>query len=417
MFDMFSSSSTKKHVMDLCVFLWVYVMFVPRHVLCNVFTYTHEAWRFLSFFLEVVLILTLYLYLLLCSRSKCHLCCTRIEQVTHPALKSKCIEYQKAVNSCMRNGDYIGAKVHADTLLVGMYREKWYRMLHAHLRSVREQIGYAIRKPSDIPTGTHPSICAVIFSVPLVSEDLREMKDIGKTLVKLCGKEIDRRANDKGYTQKLLQGKHKSLHFVDVNMVSSFPGGNWQVSPAERHDLVLNMCQARKIEIRDKGEFRQVMLGGVASSGPSVTSSKTASIETIGPRKTSQQMDTPSSSYSGEKTFEEMFVDGGKKKGRQRKNSQETWQTVFDKQQNVTQEPSRTPPPPPSVVTTHDGWEFAVKGEHDSPGNSGGGAALPPVLSVPYRSGWSPPKPKLDDTYSFGRKLDNITGFMKHNSE
>lgn len=340
-------------------------------------------------------------------RSKTLLCCSRIEQVAHPELKATCIQYQKLIKSCMLKGDYGEAKPLADTLLTSMSKEKWYRLLRTYLLSVREHFGKHVAKPSDIPNVAHQAICSVIFSVRLASSDLEDLKAVGKVLVKLCGKDIDARVNERGFTQKLLQGKADILHFVDVNIVSLYPSGNWQTSPDERHDLVLNMCRVRNISIRDMDEFRRVMLGGLASAGPSTTvSSRTASVDHIG-RKNSEHVATPASSHTASEPFEEDVFVNGTKKGRGKKKVSETWETVFDRNKNTGEDTPSTPPPP-SVVTTHDGWEFGTR--EDSP-NTSGSSVLPPPMDLP---GWGPPKPKLDDTYSFGRKLDNFGGYMKN---
>lgn len=327
--------------------------------------------------------------------------------MTHPHLKSTCIQYQKLIKSCMLKGDYREAKPLADTLLISMSKEKWYRLLRTYLLSVREHFGNSVAKASDIPNVAHQAICSVIFSVRLASSDLQDLQDVGKGLVKLCGKDIDARVNEKGYTQRLLKGKADVLHLVDINIVSLFPSGNWQTSPDERHDLVLNMCRVRDIPIRDMDDFRRVMLGGLSSAGPSTTmSSRTTSLDHIG-RKNSEYVTTPASSSSVSEPFEEEVFVNGAKKVRGKKKASETWETVFDRNQSGDEEIPMTPPPP-SVVTTHDGWQFAT--HEDSPKNSGG-TVLPPPMDVP---GWDAPKPKLDDKYSFGRKLDNIGGYMKN---
>lgn len=286
----------------------------------------------------------------------------------------------------------------ADNLLSSMSKEQWYRLLHTYLISVRQYIGHSVVHPADIPHAAHQAICSVIFSVRLASEEVKELKDVGKMLVKLCGKHIDSRVNDKGYTQRLLQGKAETYYLVDVDIVSLYPSGQWQPSPNERHDLVAQMCQVRNIPILNMDEFRQVMLE---------TSSRTASVDTIHRRRSSstQHIDTPVSSRTASQ--EDAFVDAPPTQmSAQRKKSAESWDTVFDRNE---QQPFEAPPAPPSIVTTHDGWHPTMK-DDDSPKRSGD-VPLPDVFSLP---GWSPPKPKLDDTYSFGRKLDNCGGYMKN---
>lgn len=321
----------------------------------------------------------------------------------------------------MLKHEYGEAKPLADMLLTSMSKEKWYRLLHTYLQSVREHVGHSVSRPSDIPRVAYQAICSVIFCVPLASGDVKELKDVGKLLVKLCGKEIDASIQEKGYSSRLLQGKADMLHYVDVHIVSLYPTGDWQTNPEERYDLVLNMCLCRNIAIRDMDCFRRVMLGGLSSAGHSV-SSKTSlserkkSVAEEEEEQQQQQYCVPE--VPDEKPFEEEVFLNGTKKGRQKKKSAETWETVFDKQQSShgDEEVPHTPPPPPSVVTTHDGWQVAYQDPTMSPGSSGGsggGISLPPVMSIP---GWSPPKPRLDDMYSFGRKLDNVGEYMKNNT-
>lgn len=297
----------------------------------------------------------------------------------------------------MSSHDYQGARVHIDTLIECMYRQRWYSMLHAHLTAVTERIGKNVKKPKDISSTVYPTICSVLFAVPLVQHELPEMKEIGKLLSKLCGALIDEQLGLKRYTHGLIKGDHVALPLVDSHMVSNYPGGSWRVDPEERYKMVVRLCTAKNISIVDIASLQHVMGHGVGRS--TFQDSRNSNVEQASIGRTSTEASTLSSDTE---SFEGMFVDGKKlkKKKKNKAHIEETWETVFDRQQGK----SATPP---NIVKTHGGWHVA---SHHSPQSSTGtsdkgGRGLPPVISAP---GWQAPSPEKDCGNSFQKKIDNL---------
>jgi hypothetical protein len=298
----------------------------------------------------------------------------------------------------MSSHDYQGARVHIDTLIECMYRQRWYSMLHAHLTAVTERIGKDVKKPKDISSTVYPTICTVLFAVPLVQHELPEMKEIGKLLSKLCGALIDEQVGLKGYTHGLIKGDHVSLPLVDSHMVSNFPGGSWMVDPEERYKMVVRLCTAKNITIVDIASLQHVMGHRERRSNVKDNTKSYTNVEQANIARTSTEASTLSSDTE---SFEGMFVDGKKmKKKKNKEHIEETWETVFDRQQGGSV-------PSPNIVKTHGGWQVA---SHHSPQsstgtNDTGGRGLPPVISAP---GWQAPSPQRDCGNSFEKKIDNL---------
>lgn len=313
----------------------------------------------------------------------------------------------------MEAGHYESAASHCDKLLYHSQLEKWYRMLHAHVDTVQQLVRNKGRG-KDVPPVAYPHLLTVAYASTLVGGSLNELADLVNLIVKLFAKHIDSyMQEEKGFTEAVARNRYtrSGLRSVDEDIVKTFPGGNnWKVSPEERLDLVLGMCESKRVAVRDKDRLRMVILGSVAVQRAS-TSYTTQSTEfehalhcaygTPTSKLASEGKGTPK---EGERSSEKK---SRRKKSRSGSGGEETWRMVSQMS-------------PGNSGSTH-----GVGGRQSE--RSGRGEQTPGVSQQEtpatepkpgygmQKPGYSPPQQNFAhcESLSFGRKLDNCADFMQ----
>ena len=338
---------------------------------------------------------------------------------------TKCRTYKQLVLKEVEAVHYESAASHCDSLLYHSQLEKWYRMLHAHVDTVQQLVQNKGRG-KDVPPVAYPHLLTVAYASTLVGGSLNELADLVNLIVKLFAKHIDSyMQEEKGFTEAVARNRYtrSGLRSVDEDIVRTFPGGNnWKVSPEERLDLVLGMCESKRVAVKDKDRLRMVILGSVAVQRASTSYTSYTSYTTQSTQSTEYEhasygaYGTPTSKLAseGKGTPKEGERSSEKKKSRRKKKSrsgsggsgEETWRMVSQLS-------------PGNSGSTH-----GVGGRQSE--RSGGGEQTPGVsqqetpASEPepgygmQKPGYSPPQQKFDgESLSFGRKLDNCADFMQ----
>ena len=343
----------------------------------------------------------------------------------------------------VRTGNFEAAEPYTDSLLHNMQLERWYRLVYAHVSTLeRDYLKGHVRSSKDVRTAAFPHCLTLVYASTLVGSELPELGDIARLIVKSLGKVIDQYVKEKGYTEKLSKKKYVPLKHVDSDVVELFPSGlNWKINPTERLKLVLGICDAKNIQVKDKERLRRVMLGNGARIAEAAPMGSSDSIDEIHSfttytsyetftTQTEEYMDatdatdaygTPTSKLvdptnrgkNNNKTGKGLWNKKSKKKDGESKILQfedmEPWQKFVAQ---------KTPPStgPGKETTGAGGLRPTSPWDSTQPTNQ----PSPPVKydDVPARPGWSPPKPKFDgDSLSFGPKLNNVADWMRRSSD
>jgi hypothetical protein len=259
---------------------------------------------------------------------------------------------------------------------------------------------------------------------------LPELGDIARLIVKLLGKVIDKELDDKGYTESLSREKFSNLRLVDDDIVNTLPGGaNWKSSPLERLNLVLGLCDAKRIDVRDKQRLREVMLGNGAALRSRSTSTGVddgSGLDDLRSYTTYTTYTTETDEYmavgnaQGTPTSKLVDPDGNikspaRKQGKKKKKKKgsgsdglETWQMFVSQASPASTGPMKESGAP-GRRTSSSGCADSGPGGADDDGPDDDRASM--------RPGWGPPQPKFEGTaLSFGRKLENVAGYMARTS-
>lgn len=322
----------------------------------------------------------------------------------------------------MMNGDYVMAKSRIDSIIARSDRLRAYDLLHAHLSSLCEQLKTA-KKKKDVSVGVYDTVCTVLYSVPLVSNDLIEMKEIGSLLRDICGTEIDEQVGEKKYTRRLIKGEYGELHLVDPNVVHVL--NHRVIQPQEKYQAIRRVCESKAIGFDEERLKKHVGLFESRQSTPPPRSHH------------HQRGGTPGSSGGGARTDTYGTPTGGtvdvdvneflygkkssssskKEKEKEKKKNKlsfsegdEVWETVFDRRASSHQGSQSIGEGTPPVITQHGEWQ--IRNAPSSDGSSRG-SGLPPPMSAP---GWDAPSPHVDGQISFGRRFDNAIKFNRRTS-
>ena len=325
------------------------------------------------------------------------------------------------------NGDYVMAKSRIDSIIARSDRLRAYDLLHAHLRSLSEQLKTA-KKKKDVSVGVYEAVCTVLYSVPLVSNDLIEMGEIGSLLRDICGKEIDQQVGEKKYTRKLVKGEYGELHLVDPSVVHVL--NQRVIQPKERYQAIRRVCEAKEIGFDEQRLKKHVGLfdssshaapeqtphgGGTphhhhGTPGSSGYSGGRADVSYGTPSGAAMDVDVEEFLY-GKKSSSSS---SSKKKKSKKKTSlgdgDELWETVFDRRVSSHQGSQSIGEGTPPIVSQHGEWQIR---NAPSSGGSSRGSGLPPPMSAP---GWDAPSPPVDGQMSFGRRFDNAIEFNRRTS-
>lgn len=370
----------------------------------------------------------------------CVRCCSRIE-IRQKSAVSKCKDYRLLVIKEVEAGHYESASPYADSLLLNMQMEKWYRILFTHVSTLeRDYLKGWKRSSKDVLPVTYPHLLTVLYASTLVGNEVPELFELSRLILKLFSKRIDAHVDMKGYTESLARKKYVSLKYVDDDIVHMYPGGmNWTVNPIERVDLVLQMCEAKRIRV-DSERLRQAMVGYGAPGGTQGTGGAQAPGHARGGSSDTSsriRLDTSYTTYTSEYEY-----DGGDAYGtptsKLAKDAKKGAKKGAEKEKKGAKMGAKKDGKKKGKGEDDDGEETWRKFVQMSPAGSsqddrGGGGAhvgwgprpgwspLNDSVCEPERKpGWSPPRPKFEgDSLSFGRKLDNVTGYMarKRSSE
>lgn len=358
-------------------------------------------------------------------------CCSRIEILQKKTL-GKCKDYKRLVMHEVQAGNYEAAEPYVDSLLLNMHREKWYRVLYAHVSTLEvDHLKGRVHSCKDVAPMAFPHCVSLVYASTLVGNELPELGDIARLIVKLLGKVIDKELDDKGYTESLSREKFSNLRLVDDDIVNTLPGGaNWKSSPLERLNLVLGLCDAKRIDVRDKQRLREVMLGNGAALRSRSTSTGVddgSGLDDLRSYTTYTTYTTETDEYmavgnaQGTPTSKLVDPDGniksparkqGKKKKKKKKGSGsdglETWQMFVSQASPASTGPMKESGAP-GRRTSSSGCADSAPGGADDDGPDDHRASM--------RPGWGPPQPKFEGTaLSFGRKLENVAGYMARTS-
>ncbi|KAI8108127.1 hypothetical protein M9434_006157 [Picochlorum sp. BPE23] len=365
---------------------------------------------------------------------KCNFCCNRIK-TKKPGLQSDLLLGQRDVEIAMMNSDYVMAKSRIDSIIARKDRLRAYDLLHAHLRSLSEQLKTA-KKKKDVSVGVYEAVCTVLYSVPLVSNDLIEMEDIGSLLRDICGKEIDQQVEEKKYTRKLVKGEYGKLHLVDQNMVHVL--NQRVIQPTERYQAIRGLCQAKGIGFNEERLKKHVGLfdsspaqqqqqtpqggarpphhhhgtpgsGGYSGGGGTDVSYATPSGATMDV-DADEFLYGKKSSSSSSKNNNKKKKNSSNKKNKSLGDGDEVWETVFDRRVSSHKGSLSIGEGTPPVISRHGEWQVLNAPSSDG---SSRGSGLPPPMSAP---GWDAPSPPMDGQMSFGRRFDNAIEFNRRTS-
>ena len=272
-----------------------------------------------------------------------------------------------------------------------------------------------------------PHCVTLVYASTLVGSELPELGDIARLVVKSLGKRIDEHLNQKGYTESLAREKFSALRLVDDDVVNILPGGsNWRSSPLERLNLVLGLCDAKKIVVQDTQRLREAMLGNGAARRSTSTGTdgiggtdgndERRSYTTYTTYTTQTEEYTDGGDVYGTPTSKLVDPAGKKKKptwkqGKKKKKSggssdgMETWQ-MFMAQKSPASSGPGSEGGTAGGRRSSSGWAEpglgGSRGEDDDDDDD--------VLARP---GWSPPKPKFEGNgLSFGPRLDNVANYI-----
>lgn len=356
-------------------------------------------------------------------------CCSRIEILQKKTL-GKCKDYKMLVMQEVRAGNYEAAEPYADTLLLNMHREKWYRVLYAHVSTLEvDHLKGRVRSCKDVRPMAFPHCVTLVYASTLVGSELPELGDIARLIVKLLGKVIDKEVNHKGYTESLVREKFSTLMLVDEDIVNTLPGGsNWTSSPFERLNLVLGLCDAKKIDVHDKQRLRAVMLGNGAARRTASTSTgadgfddgdgiderysyTTYTTETDEHMGGGEAFATPTSKLvdSAGNKKKPAWKQGKKKKKKSSSGSDamETWQMFEAKRSPASTGPGKEGVAAQGRTSVSGCAEVGLEGGTDESDDEGGS----------MRPGWGPPQPKFaGNSLSFGPRLENMAQYMARRS-